>query len=109
MRLRGHARRYPLLKQGIRINAICPGPTDTPAGPGQQGDVARLRRRLPRRGRRRGRRPRSSRPTRSCSCAATRPAINGITVVSDAGYFSAGLTGSFPDATPIAQFLTGKL
>ena len=21
---------FPLLKQGIRINAICPGPTDTP-------------------------------------------------------------------------------
>ena len=44
----------PFLQQGIRINAICPGPTDTPAGPGEQGDLARLRRRLPRGGRDRG-------------------------------------------------------
>ena len=42
------------LKQGIRINGICPGPTDTPARPGQQGHVARVRFRLPSRGRRRG-------------------------------------------------------
>ena len=50
------------------------------------------------------RRRRSSRPTRSCSCAATpRAAINGITMITDAGYFSAGITESFPAATPAAQ------
>ena len=54
-----------LLKQGIRINAICPGPDRHPARPGQQGDVARLRIRLPRRGRRRGRHTaRAGLPTR---------------------------------------------
>ena len=62
---------FPLLKRGIRINAICPGPTGHPARPGQRGDVAGLRRRLPR-GEPASRPPRrSSRPTRSCSCAAT--------------------------------------
>ena len=64
------------LKQGIRINAICPGPDRHAAGAGQQGHVARLRRRLPRRGGHRGRRRRWSRPTRSCSCAATPPSVD---------------------------------
>ncbi len=47
----------PLMKRGIRINAICPGPDRHPAGPGQQGDVAGLRRGLSSRGRRRGLEP----------------------------------------------------
>ena len=61
----------PFLKQGIRINAICPGPTDTPLAQANKDTVARLRRRLPRRGRASRRRRRWSRRTRSCSCAAT--------------------------------------
>ena len=66
---------FPLLKQGIRINAILPGPTDTP-----------LARRTPTRGSRsrpttaRPPVPRPSRPSRwatcSRSCAATRPAAS---------------------------------
>ena len=42
-----------------------------------------------------------------CSDAAA--AISGITLVTDAGYLSSGTTESFPPATPVAQFLTGKL
>ena len=34
--------------------------------------------------------------------------INGLTVVTDAGYVSAGITGSFPDATPVVNFLRGN-
>ena len=41
-----------------------------------------------------------------CSDAAA--AINGLTLVTDAGYFTAGITGSFPDATPVANFLLGR-
>ncbi|MEZ5139285.1 MAG: hypothetical protein R2711_11125 [Acidimicrobiales bacterium] len=44
---------FELLKQGIRINAICPGPTGD-ARAGQRGDVAGVRLGLPRRGRGRG-------------------------------------------------------
>ena len=29
-------------------------------------------------------------------------------MISDAGYISAGITGSFPDATPVANFLLGR-
>ncbi|TCJ32488.1 short-chain dehydrogenase, partial [Parafrankia sp. BMG5.11] len=41
-----------------------------------------------------------------CSDAAS--AINGITIVTDSGYFSAGLTEVFPAATPIVRFLSGR-
>jgi NAD(P)-dependent dehydrogenase (short-subunit alcohol dehydrogenase family) len=100
---------YPFLKRGIRINAICPGPTDTPLaqankelwlgfGADYRGEVG----------------VEASSPLEQayplvflCSDAAS--ALNGVTIISDAGYISSGLTGSFPDATPVAQFLTGRL
>ena len=41
-----------------------------------------------------------------CSDAAA--AINGQTIISDAGYLASGVTGSFPAATPVAQFLFGR-
>ena len=39
-----------------------------------------------------------------CSDAAA--GVTGITMVTDAGYFSAGITGSFPAATPAVEFLS---
>ena len=41
-----------------------------------------------------------------CSDAAS--AITGITLVSDSGYFSSGITESFPPATGITNFLSGR-
>jgi hypothetical protein len=41
-----------------------------------------------------------------CSDAAA--AITGITLISDAGYMSSGITGSFPDATAAANFLLNR-
>jgi hypothetical protein len=37
-----------------------------------------------------------------------RDAASGITMITDAGYMSSGITGSFPDATLIAKFLMGR-
>jgi NAD(P)-dependent dehydrogenase (short-subunit alcohol dehydrogenase family) len=100
---------FPLLKQGVRINAICPGPTDTPLaqanketwlgfGSDYRGDAG----------------VGASTPLEQayalvflCSDAAA--AVSGETLISDVGYMSSGLTGSYPAATPAAQFLTGKL
>lgn len=100
---------FPLLKRGIRINAICPGPTDTPLaqankemwlgfGADYRSDVG----------------IEASSPLEQayplvflCSDAAA--ALSGETLISDAGYLSSGMTGSYPEATPVAQFLTGKL
>jgi NAD(P)-dependent dehydrogenase (short-subunit alcohol dehydrogenase family) len=102
------SRAFPLLKQGIRINAICPGPTDTPLARANKetwlGFGADYRAEA-------GIAP--STPLEQayplvflCSDAAA--AITGLTLVSDAGYMSAGITGSFPDATPVANFLLGR-
>ncbi len=99
---------YPMFKRGIRINAICPGPTDTPLaqanaeqwlgfGADYRADVG----------------SEASTPLEQayplvflCSDAAV--AINGQTLVSDQGYLASGITETFPAATMTAQFLYGK-
>jgi NAD(P)-dependent dehydrogenase (short-subunit alcohol dehydrogenase family) len=99
---------FSLLKKGIRINAICPGPTDTPLaqankelwlgfGSDYRGEVG----------------IEASTPLQQayplvflCSDAAA--VISGVTLISDAGYMSSGITGSFPEATPLANVLLGR-
>lgn len=97
-----------LLTRGIRINAICPGPTDTPlaranadtwlgfgadyrAEVGVEASTA-LEQAYP--------------LVFLCSDAAS--AITGTTVISDAGFLAAAVTERFPSATPIANFLLGR-
>ncbi len=96
---------FPLLKQGIRINAILPGPTDTPLaranaetwlGFGSDyreaagiSAATALEQAYP--------------LVFLCSDAAA--CITGITVITDTGYFASGISGSFPDATPVVGFL----
>ena len=41
-------------------------------------------------------------------CSEAASAINGITLISDAGYVMSGITGSFPNATPMAKVLMGR-
>jgi NAD(P)-dependent dehydrogenase (short-subunit alcohol dehydrogenase family) len=96
---------FPMLKRGIRINGICPGPTDTPLaqankdlwlgfGADYRGETG----------------IQASTPLEQaypllflCSDAAA--AISGCTLVSDMGLMSSGITGSYPSATPIANLL----
>ena len=100
---------FPLLKQGIRINAICPGPTDTPLAQANKemwlGFGADYREEAG---------IEASTPLEQayplvflCSDAAV--AITGITMITDVGYISSGITGSFPPATDVAGFLLGRL
>ena len=95
-----------LLKEGIRVNAILPGPTDTPLARANAdmwlGFASDYRAET-------GIEP--STPLEQayalaflCSDAAR--AVTGITMVTDVGYFSSGLSGSFEPAAPVAQFLT---
>lgn len=99
---------FPMLKRGIRINAVCPGPTDTPLAQANKemwlGFGADFREETG---------IQASTPMEQaypllflCSDAAA--AINGITLITDAGYMSSGITGSFPNATMIARVLMGR-
>ena len=93
-----------LLKRGIRINAICPGPTDTPLAQANKemwlGFGADYRAEVG---------IEASTPLEQAYplvflCSEAASAITGQTIVSDAGYLSAGITEVFPAATPVAKF-----
>jgi NAD(P)-dependent dehydrogenase (short-subunit alcohol dehydrogenase family) len=100
---------YPLLKQGIRINAICPGPTDTPLAQANAemwlgfasdyradtGIEAHS--------------PLEQAYALVFLCSEAAKAISGQTLVSDAGYLMSGVTESYPAAKDVAGFLLGRL
>lgn len=99
---------FTFLKHGIRINAIMPGPTDTPLAQANKemwlGFAADYRDDL-------GLEPSTPEDQAYplvflCSDAAR--AITGATLTSDQGYFSSGITGSYAPATEMANFLTGR-
>ena len=98
----------PLLKQVIRINAICPGPTDTPLAQANKdmwlGFGADYRAAVG---------VDASTPLEQAYalvflCSDAAGVITGTTMITDAGYFAAGMTEAFPDATPAVNFLLGR-
>ncbi|MGH9085767.1 MAG: SDR family oxidoreductase [Acidimicrobiales bacterium] len=98
----------PLLSRGIRINAILPGPTNTPLAQANADtwlsfgadyrEAAGIE---------------ASTPLEQayplvylCSDAAA--GVNGITMITDAGFVGAGVSKAFPTATEAVDFLRGK-
>ena len=99
---------FPMLKRGIRINALCPGPTDTPLAQANKdawlGFGADYRQELG---------IQAATPMEQAYpllflCSEAASAINGVTLISDAGYMMSGITGSFPSATMMARVLMGR-
>ena len=96
---------FPLLQKGIRINAILPGPTNTPLAQANAELWLTF-----------GQDYRDATGTEASTpleqayplvflCSDAAAGVNGITIITDAGYVSSGVTGSFPDATPVVGFL----
>jgi NAD(P)-dependent dehydrogenase (short-subunit alcohol dehydrogenase family) len=96
------------LKRGIRINAILPGPTNTPLaranaemwlgfGSDYRDDIGAD----------------ASSPLDQAYplvflCSEAARAIAGITLVTDIGYFAAGMSGSYPSASEAVGFLRSE-
>lgn len=98
----------PMLQRGIRLNAILPGPTETPLALSQKelwldfGSDYREAAGVA-----------ASTPEEQASvlaflCSDAARYMAGQVVVVDAGYVAAGISGSFPDATPAVDFLRGN-
>ena len=99
---------FEMLKRGVRINAILPGPTNTPLAQANKeqwlGFGADYRDEVG---------IEASTPLEQAYplvflCSAAASGVTGVTVVTDAGYFSAGITGSFPPATGAVEFLSSE-
>ncbi len=100
---------FPLIQRGIRINAICPGPTDTPLARANEetwlGFGADFRAEV-------GvdvLTPMEQASALVFLCSAAASSINGITLITDSGYFAAGMTEVYPPATPAVNFLLGRM
>jgi NAD(P)-dependent dehydrogenase (short-subunit alcohol dehydrogenase family) len=98
-----------MLKRGIRINAIMPGPTDTPLARANAemwlGFGSDFREEVG---------IEASTPLEQAYplvflCSDAAGAVTGITMITDAGYWASGVTESFPAAAPVIGFLSGKL
>jgi NAD(P)-dependent dehydrogenase (short-subunit alcohol dehydrogenase family) len=99
---------FAMQKRGVRINAILPGPTDTPLARSNEdlwlafgADYREAA------GIEASRADEQAGPLAFlCSDAASY--VNGVILIVDAGYTASGLTGSFADATPPVEFLYGR-
>ena len=99
---------FALLKEGIRINCILPGPTDTPLaranaelwlGHGKDyrddtGTDAST--------------PEEQAGPLAFLCSDAAAYISGITLITDLGYVSSGITGTYPSAQAVVGFLRSK-
>jgi len=97
-----------LMKQGVRINAICPGPTDTPLAQANKDTWLEFGSDYREAAGIQPFTPKEQAYPLLFLCSDAARAIAGITLLSDAGWLYSGVTGSFPDAAAIANLLLGR-
>lgn len=100
---------FPFIQKGVRINAICPGPTDTPLaranedmwlGFGQDWREATNTT---------FGQPEEMGDTMAFLNSDAARGISGITLIIDGGYLMSSLAGAYEPGVGVAQFLFGKL
>jgi len=97
-----------MLKRGIRINAICPGPTDTPLAQANKDVWLAFGADYRKEAGIETSTPKEQAYPLLFLCSDAAAGINGITLITDAGYMMSGITGSFPNATMMAKVLMGR-
>jgi len=99
---------FPFLKRGVRINAIMPGPTDTPLARANADQWLGFGSDFRQETGTEASTPEEQAHPLAFLCSDAAAYVNGITMITDLGYVSSGVTGSFPAATPAVDFLRGK-
>ena len=99
---------FRLLKRGVRINAICPGPTDTPLAQANKDTWLTFGSDFREAAGIKPSTPREQAYSLLFLCSDAAPATTGVTLVSDAGWLNAGLTGTYPEASDIAKVLLAR-
>ncbi|WP_299557943.1 SDR family oxidoreductase [uncultured Mycolicibacterium sp.] len=99
---------FELLKRGIRINAICPGPTDTPlaranadlwlgfASDWREATGTEVHR------------PEQMGAAMAFLNSTAASGVNGITLIVDSGHAMSSLTNAYPPGKPIMDLITGR-
>lgn len=97
-----------MLARGIRINAILPGPTNTPLAQANAELWLDFGNDYRREVGVEASTPEQQAEPLAFLCSDAASYVNGIIMITDAGYVSSGITGSFPAATPAVDFLMGR-
>ena len=100
---------YPFLKRGVRINAICPGPTDTPLARANADSWLAFAQDYRDDTGASVHTPRQMANAMVFLNSAAASAINGVTLLVDSGHAMASLTGSFAPGKLIMDLITGRV
>jgi NAD(P)-dependent dehydrogenase (short-subunit alcohol dehydrogenase family) len=99
---------FPMLKRGIRINATLPGPTNTPLARANADTWLTFGADYREEAGVEASTPLEQAYPLVFLCSDAAASVNGVTLITDAGYSGAGMTRAFAPATDAVDFLRGK-
>jgi NAD(P)-dependent dehydrogenase (short-subunit alcohol dehydrogenase family) len=97
----------PLLKRGVRINAILPGPTNTPLARANADTWLSFGADYREEAGVEASTPLEQAYPLVFLCSDAAAGVTGITMMTDAGFYGSGVSGSYPSATEAVKFLRG--